>query len=171
MIDSLLFLVEKHPEALEGGHRPRPLQHLHHQWAAARRHLWRSADQHPALRTPWDHTLWVHNHPGFLWVNKSSRFNSVPHFYEDYRRKTLYVLSSLKWKRQKERRPSRLRWWTLLSRWRKSLQTASSCPGHQLLPPSQASGWSTSSVRKAPRQKPWVRPFDLYSNYIKLVKD
>lgn len=67
-------LVEKHTLSMDRGGGPRPLELLHHQWAASSHHLWGSADQHPALRTPWGHTLRFHNQPWFLWVHWKSGF-------------------------------------------------------------------------------------------------
>lgn len=50
--------------------------------------------------------------------------------------------------------------WTPPSLWQKSPQTALLYPGHQLIQPSLASGWSMSSVRRGPSLKFWVRAFD-----------
>lgn len=97
--------------------------------------------------------------PPTVLVSRPQRWHvlSTSHL-QRFSQKRTNVLLSLKWKHRRERRPSCRHWWTLLSRWQKSPPTALLCPGRQPPPPSQASGWSTSSARRGPSPKPWVRP-------------
>lgn len=56
---------------MEGGADPWPSELPHYLWAEARHHLWRSADQHSAVRTPRGHTLWLYHHLWIMWVEIS----------------------------------------------------------------------------------------------------